>query len=318
MDWTQVSVYTTTQGIEPVTAFLSANGVGGFVIEDAQDFQEFLNDTTPHWDYVDDSLLSLQDCETCIKFYLPCNAQGMEELSTIRSSLEGLRTLNPGTDLGRLAVETDRLSEDDWANTWKKYYHTLSIPPHLVIVPSWESYTPHAGEKALFIDPGMAFGTGSHSSTKLCLSLLQTLPDAALKNGRVLDVGCGSGILAIASLLLGAAHADGIDIDQLAADIAMDNARLNGVDGRMQTFCGDLTSAASGTYDIICANIVADVILRLCPDTVHFLRTGGYFLTSGIIAERKEEILSALEDNGYDVNEVREEKGWVAILAQKR
>lgn len=316
MDYREASIYTTTNGIEIVSGYLAERGVRGVQIEDAEDFREFLEDTSPHWDYVEEDLLRLKEAETRVIFYLPENAQGGEAYQQICAGLESLRRENPAVDLGRLAVETASVSEEDWSTAWKKYYHPLHIGERLAVVPCWEEYTPAPGEVVVTLDPGMAFGTGTHETTRLCMELLerQVTPGCTL-----LDVGTGSGILAITGLLLGAGHAAGVDIDQLAVKIAGENAELNRVRDRLELHCGDLTDQVSGTFDIICANIVADVILRLAGTVSQFMRPrtardpGSVLLCSGIIEERCGEVEAGLREAGLTVDEVRTENGWAAI-----
>jgi len=313
--WSKNTLYTTTQGIEIVSAFLMEQGVGGVEITDAQDFENFLNDTEIHWDYVEEELMALKETETSITFYLPDNTQGTETLLAIRSGIKALPELCEGVDLGRLVLESDTVREEDWATVWKQYYHPTPVGEKLLIVPSWEDNEIDAGDRVkLLLDPGMAFGTGTHSSTKLCLEILQ---NAVEKDDKMLDVGCGSGILAVAALLLGAKEAVGVDIDELAAKIALENAALNGVEEKLTTYVGDLTDKVSGKYNVICANIVADIIIRLCPDVLSFLAEDGVFITSGIIDTRKDDVLAAIEANGLKVDEVREENGWVALRCSK-
>lgn len=308
--WSKLSLSTTTQAIEIVSGFLIGQGVGGVEIQDAQDFENFLNDTEIHWDYVDEDLMKLKDAETLVTFYLPDNAQGADTLRAIQSGLPGLPALCPGVELGSLALTSGTVREEDWATVWKQYYHPTPIGERLLVVPSWEKPESDDGRVPLVLDPGMAFGTGTHASTRLCLELLE---NAVQQGGTMLDVGCGSGILAVAALLLGAKEAVGVDIDELAAKIARENAALNGVEDRLTTFVGDLTDKVHGTYDVICANIVADVIIRLCPDIPQFLKPGGVFITSGIIDTRKDEVIAAIEGVGIRVTEIKESEGWVAI-----
>ncbi|MCI5801040.1 MAG: 50S ribosomal protein L11 methyltransferase [Oscillospiraceae bacterium] len=313
MNWTELSVYTTTAGIDPVAGILLTAGLSGYVVEDANDFNEFLENTTVHWDYVEESLMRLKDCETCVKGYLPENAQGAEMLREIRASIARLRKEDTAGAFGRLEILCGNLREEDWENNWKQYYKPTRVGERLVVVPSWEEYAPAPEDVVLTLDPGMAFGTGTHDTTRLCLALLEQ----AVKPGcTVLDVGCGSGILAVASLLLGASSAVGVDIDELAVKIAGENAALNGVEEKVSFLCGDLTDKVSGSYDVICANIVADVIKRLAPDIPRFLKPDGVFLASGIIDERADEVASAIEAAGLSIAEKKISGGWAALLCR--
>ncbi len=310
MNYKEVTIYTTTPAIDIVSGFLTERGIRGVMIEDAEDFNDFLENTTVHWDYIEDDLMKLKDAETNVKFYLPDNLQGIEAFRQIQSSLESLRTENPEIDLGRLAVETAEVNEEDWSTAWKKYYHPTKIGEKLVVVPCWEEYSPAPGEVIVTLDPGMAFGTGTHETTRLCMRLLEgcVTPETAM-----LDVGTGSGILAITALLLGAKSAIGVDIDELAVKVAGENADLNGIGGQVQFLCGDLTEKVSGTFDVICANIVADVIIRLSKDVTRFMHPGSVLLCSGIIEERCEEVKSALQEAGLTIEEILTENGWAAI-----
>lgn len=313
MEWIEAKIYTTTAGIEPVTGRLLQMGVNGFAIEDAADFEEFLEQTTPNWDYVDESLMALKDGETNVKIYVPHTVQGMETLQEIRRELAVLKSMDEEHAFGRLEISLENLNEEDWATAWKKYYHPLRIGKKLLVCPSWESCEEKPGDVVLTLDPGMAFGTGTHHTTSLCMELLEQY---AAPGKSMLDVGCGSGILAITAALLGCENIQGVDIDETAVKVARENASMNHVEGKISFHQGDLAEKISGQFDIICANIVADVIIRLLPDVHKFLKPDGIFLCSGIIDDRKEDVLSALAEHHLKPIEIHEAGGWVAISNQ--
>ena len=313
MNWTEVKIYTTTAGIDPLTGSMLDLGLQGFMIEDAQDFDEFLHDTTPHWDYVDQAVMEkMKDCETCVTIYVADNPQGMEELMQVRQILARLKAQDPDGKYGRLELEMKDVDEEDWSNAWKKYYHPVQVGEHLVVCPSWEAYDRKPDEVVLTLNPGMAFGTGT---TRLCMELLEKY---ITPQDTVLDVGCGSGILAITAALLGANKIIGCDIDEVAVKVAGENAALNGVQDRIAFHQGDLTSQVEGSFQIICANIVADVIIRLSEDAGRYLAKDGIFITSGIIDTREQDVLNALEQNGFQVIERRTSGGWVALACKAK
>ncbi len=316
MNWTEVKIYTTTAGIDPLTGSMLDLGLQGFMIEDAQDFDEFLHDTTPHWDYVDQAVMKkMKDCETCVTIYVADNPQGMEELMQVRQILARLKAQDPDGKYGRLELEMKDVDEEDWSNAWKKYYHPVQVGEHLVVCPSWEAYDRKPDEVVLTLNPGMAFGTGTHDTTRLCMELLEKY---ITPQDTVLDVGCGSGILAITAALLGANKIIGCDIDEVAVKVAGENAALNGVQDRISFHQGDLTSQVEGSFQIICANIVADVIIRLSEDAGRYLAKDGIFITSGIIDTREQDVLNALEQNGFQVIERRTSGGWVALACKAK
>lgn len=316
MNWTEVKIYTATAGIDPLTGSMLDLGLQGFMIEDAQDFDEFLHDTTPRWDYVDQAVMEkMKDCETCVTIYVADNPQGMEELMQVRQILARLKAQDPDGKYGRLELEMKDVDEEDWSNAWKKYYHPVQVGEHLVVCPSWEAYDRKPDEVVLTLNPGMAFGTGTHDTTRLCMELLEKY---ITPQDTVLDVGCGSGILAITAALLGANKIIGCDIDEVAVKVAGENAALNGVQDRIAFHQGDLTSQVEGSFQIICANIVADVIIRLSEDAGRYLAKDGIFITSGIIDTREQDVLNALEQNGFQVIERRTSGGWVALACKAK
>lgn len=318
MNWAEISLKTTTEGLEIVSGFLMAHGVASVMIEDAADFNHFLEDTTIYWDYVDEELMKMAQCDTVIKFYLPDTPQGYETLNQIKADLPGLRQVTE-LDLGALTLTLTYQEEEVWETAWKKYYHPIIISDRLAVVPQWEEFSPLPGQQVLRLDPGMAFGTGDHHTTRLCLGFL----DRAMPAGcELLDMGCGSGILSIAARLLGAGHVTGVDIDQLAVKISHENAALNGVDDdRLTLHCGNVlqdTALADKLgekkYDVIVANIVADVIIAMASLFARYLSEQGTLVVSGIISERAEEVLEVLRRTGFAVEEMREENDWAAAV----
>ncbi|MDD3298838.1 MAG: 50S ribosomal protein L11 methyltransferase, partial [Firmicutes bacterium] len=215
--------------------------------------------------------------------------------------------------LGTLLFSTERVEDEEWAENWKKFYKPLRIGQNIVVKPSWEDYRPGEGDIMVTIDPGMAFGTGTHESTVLCMELMEKY----LKKGdRVLDIGCGSGILAVTAALLGAGAVEAYDLQQLAVDITKKNTRLNGVDQVIKAKQGDLLDRVRGRADIIVSNIVADVIIRMGPLVTGHLKPGAVFIASGIIRDRKEEVCKALLYNGMEIMEERRRNEWIALAAR--
>lgn len=317
MDFLEVAVYTATAGIEPVTGVLLQLGVTGFVVEDSQDFLEFLEDKNSRWDYVDDSLMALKDQETCVKVYLPCNQQGVQQLEGIRSELERLKGLDKERQFGRLELSLSNVKEEDWANNWKAYFKPFPVGSRLAVKPTWEQYDNPEGRLVLEIDPSSSFGTGQHHTTQLCLGLLE---ECVTPGCGMLDMGCGSGILGIGALLLGAGHVTAVDIEENAARIAGENYRQNHISPEQYTVrCADVLGNGEdrericGTgYDLVVANIVADIIIAMAPLFARCVKKSGTLVVSGIILERAEEVLSALRNQGFCVEEVREQKDWAA------
>lgn len=320
MNWTEIKIDTTSPGIEHVCAALISLGIEGFIIEDANDFREFLEGTVAHWDYVDESLMALKDAPAAVKIYLPQTPEGMENLALVKESLSRLKTILPLPVTGTLAVSTVERAEEDWANNWKQYYKNILIEDKLVISPLWEEVPPALQNKTIVkMDPGMAFGTGTHETTRLCLQLLCR---SVTGGEKMLDLGCGSGILGICALKLGAASVSAVDIDPLAAQIAKQNAGLNDLSGPAFLTCyGNVLSDPdlqdtlfSRRYDLICANIVADVILPLFPLVKPALVEGGLYLVSGIIDGRTQEVEGKAKEWGFILKERLFENDWNSYL----
>ena len=314
MKYREITIHTTPAGIEAVSNVLIALGVGGFEVVDSRDFEEFLETTTPHWDYVDEDLLSLRDAESVIRIYLPDNEQGIASFGMIQKGMEELSHSELSELYGSLQITLEERDDSQWTDTWKQYYKPIVISDKLAVVPVWEEFDAKEGQKVLWMDPGAAFGTGSHETTALCLGYLSEMDLAGKK---VLDVGCGSGILGIAALLLGAESNLGVDIDELAVKAGGENAERNGVADRSTFVAGDLVDKVEGKYDVVCANIVADVIKMLLGDIGKFMKDDAKLLLSGIIEERTEEIRQAAAAHGFKVIKEQNKRGWSALLCGK-
>lgn len=321
MDWIKVVIYTTSEGIEPLSGRLYQLGITGLEIEDEQDFKDFLENNKQYWDYVDDELIKEKEGETEVIAYVSDNAAGHEMLMAIRNTVAELKSLDEDNEFGRLEIEIDNTKEEDWANNWKKYFHPLEVGKKVMIKPEWEELSEPTDRIVFNINPGMSFGTGSHYTTQLCI---ENLEDYVKSGVKVLDLGCGSGILSIISLLLGADSAFAVDIDPNAADIAYENAQRNDVDISKYTVkAGDIITneelqkeIAQNKYDVVLANIVADVIIALAPKAKEFMKEGGVFITSGIIEDRVEDVKTALVKCGFTVVKIDQRKDWVSIVCK--
>ena len=319
-EWLEVTVEMSPYGLIPVGELLEDAGVSGYVIEDEEDFRRFLEENRQYWDYVDPELLEQKRGKCCLKFYVTGDGDGRALLSRVRREL-ALLPEKLEVDPGTLTVSWETVREEDWANNWKRYYKPLPVGRRLRIVPAWENTQPEEGRISVVLNPGLTFGTGMHPSTKLCLQFLE---ETVTGGERVLDLGCGSGILSIAALLLGAGTASAWDIDPKAPDVACENAGLNGIGrDRYSAFSGDvlknpglLGETDIKGYNIVLANIVADVILALSPRVEDWLADRGAFICSGIIDTRAHEVEAALTQNGFRW-EKREMEGWAAYLARK-
>ena len=315
MDWMEVHIQTSHDGLETVEAFLSGLGIDGVVIDDETEFREFLEENRKCWDYVDEELLKKEAGACRVTFYLEKTEDGFSRLAQVRMALADFKAAHP--ECAPLLMTLDELKEEDWAFGWQKYYKPMEIGRRLLVVPEWEKDTVDCGGRVpLILDPGLAFGTGSHATTQLCL---QALEKTVRPGDRVLDLGCGSGILSIAALKLGAESAQAVDIDEKCLNVAYENAALNGIGwDRYTVRVGDVLSDEAlraelgGGYDIVVANIVADVILGLAPMVRQFLKPGGQFLCSGIIDDRAVEVADGLRRCGWAILETREESGWFA------
>ena len=318
MDWLELHIDTTHTGLEPVETMLSALGIDGVVIDDETEFHDFLESNRQYWDYVDEDLEASMHGKSRVTFYLPADETGFAQMGEVRLALEDLKARR--SDCGTLLLSLENLRDEDWENNWKQYYKPMEIGQRLLVIPQWEQVDP--GQRVpLILDPGLTFGTGSHATTRLCLTALEK---TVAQGDRVLDLGCGSGILSIAALRLGASQALAVDIDDKCLDVAYENAALNGIGkDRYTVRVGDVLSDGSlrreleGSYDIVVAIIVADVIIALARLVPSMLRPGGTFLCSGIIDDRAEEVRAAQEAAGWTVLETQSADGWFAYTCRR-
>ena len=320
MNWLELHIDTTHAGLEPVETLLSSLGIDGVAIDDETELQDFLENNHQYWDYVDEDLEKEMQGKSRVTFYLQADEEGFAKMGEVRMALENLK--KTAQACGTLLMTMDSLQDADWENNWKQYYKPMEIGERLLVIPQWEQEDPkvrkalEGGRVPLILEPGLTFGTGSHATTRLCLTALEK----AVRGGeKVLDLGCGSGILSIAALKLGAASALAVDIDDKCLDVAYENAAMNGIGRDTYTVkVGDILSDEAlraeigGGYDVVLANIVADVIIGLGPMVRSLLRENGVFLCSGIIDTRAEEVADKLRQAGLEILDTRSSEGWYA------
>ena len=319
MKWLELHIDTARAGLEPVSELLREQGVEGLVIDDEADFKDFLENNHQYWDYVDDELLAEKHGKCRVTFYLEESESGFSTLAQVRIALSALKKQHP--EYAPLLLTMENVEDADWENNWKQFYKPMEIGERLLVIPEWEQAKPTERVK-LILNPGLTFGTGSHATTRLCLQALEK----HIRGGeKMLDLGCGSGILGIGALLLGCAHVTGCDIDPKAPEVAAANAALNGFyEDRFTVCAGDILADAGlrrrlGTgYDLVLANIVADVIIPLAALAPAFLAPGGTFVCSGIIDGREDEVAAALTRAGFTVTAHDTLEEWhcfTAVLA---
>ena len=303
MEWTDISITVPRRYADTAEAVATMVANGGIYIEDYADLEQQAWEIA-HVDLIEQELLDKPRDVVIVHMYLAPDENPAEVLPLFRQRLD---------DAGvEYTLNTEGVEQEDWQNAWKQYYHAMDIGRRLAIVPGWEEYD--TDRTVITMDPGMAFGTGTPETTSLCL---ETLDELVQGGERMLDIGTGSGILAIAALKLGAKEAEGVDIDPMCVRTAGENARSNGVAEKLTVLVGDLSDKASGVYDIITANIVAAAILSLAPAVPALMAPGAKFIASGIIDERRDEVLNGLKAAGLRPVQVKEKRGWVCIICEK-
>lgn len=310
MQWLEITINTKSERLDALCGRLELLGVTGLVIEDENEYRRFLEQNRQYWDYIDEELEKSIAGVCRVRFYLEESASGRAELARLTAALP------------EEALRVRVVRDEDWENNWKQYYRPVSVGERLLIVPQWEEPPEAEGRCILRLDPGLIFGTGTHATTQMCLRALES----SVKGGEhVLDLGCGSGILGIAALLFGAADCVGCDIDAKAPKVVMENAALNEIGpDRMTVYAGDVLSDGAlkkklsvRKYDVVTANIVADVIIALSPGVRGLLKETGDFLCSGIIEGRQEEVKTALIASGFRIADEFQQDGWYAYRCRQ-
>lgn len=309
MKWAEISIHTTQEAVEPISHILHESGAGGVVIEDKADllreresnFGEIFALSAS--DYPEEGVL--------LKAYLPENSFISETVAEIKQAVSQLTNFQ--IDIGPNKFILSEVDEEDWATAWKKYYKPMKVGNRITIAPTWENYAPLTDTEIIVeLDPGMAFGTGTHPTTVLCIQALERYLSSS---DRLLDVGTGSGVLSIAAAKLGAARVEAIDLDEVAVKSAQENISLNKVDSLVTVSKGNLLDHISGTYDMIVANILAEVIVQMSKDAFKTVKPGGKLITSGIIKRKKHMVKDSLTEAGFHIEEILELEDWIAIIA---
>ncbi len=307
MEWLEASVATTGEGAERVSDALMASGARGTQIIDRAEMLAFRGQPG-YGELFGEELFSGLPEHTVVKAWF----SSLQDLNAARAAVAALRA-SGGAGLGPLSFETAAVKDEDWAENWKQYYKPVRVGKRIVIKPGWEPYSPAPRDLVIEMDPGMAFGTGTHETTRLCLRLIQK----HFSGGRALDVGTGTGILAIALAKLGAGGVVAVDLDPVAVRVAGENVRRNGLEDAIVVMEGDLARGVSGRFSFACANILADAVISLAPGLYPLLAPGGRFLASGIIREREGDVLTKCQAAGYTLKDRETEGEWVALLMER-
>ena len=304
-DWTEVAITVNSEDVDTAGDIAQMVVPYGIYIEDYSNLEEEAMEIA-HIDLIDEELLKKDRTKAIVHVYISPEENPMEAVAFLRDRYNAEGIWNE--------IITADCVEEDWINNWKKYFKPIKVGEKLLIRPTWEDEYDAEGRAVLHLEPGLAFGTGTHETTRLCMELLEKYIN---KGDTVLDMGCGSGILSVAAMLLGGKTAVGVDIDQLAVKTAEENAKINGVGEQFTGICGDLAEKVTGKFNVVLANIVADIVILLSKDAPRFMYDDTIYIMSGIIDTREDDVLSAITDT-FEIIERREEKGWVAMAAKLR
>lgn len=309
--WSELSIHTTNEAVEPISNILHEAGASGVVIEDSEDLCKVRENEFGEIYELDPSDFPVDG--VIIKAYLPVTSFLGETVEEIKLAITNL--INFDINIGANEVSISEVNEEEWATAWKKYYHPVKISNRFTIVPTWEIYKPvDSDELIIELDPGMAFGTGTHPTTVMSL---QALEKYMTEDSTVIDVGTGSGVLAIGAAMLGAKHVHALDLDEVAVRSAKLNVKLNKVQDHVEVVQGNLLDTVKEPAEIVVANILAEIIMTFIDDAYRLVRPNGYFIASGIIETKKEEVKTALEKAGFVIEEVMMMEDWVTIISRK-
>ena len=311
MKWIEVTIKTTTEAVEAITNILDELRTGGVMIEDPKDFL-FQKNNELDWDYVEEEVFNKSGQDgVLIKTYISEERNVVEVVENIKHRVLSLRDF--GIDIGEGSVSLGQVNESDWANEWKKYYKPTKIGQRIVVKPTWEDYKRENGELIIELDPGMAFGTGTHETTSMCIRELEKYVNA---DSKVFDIGCGSGILAIAAAKLGAKEVLAVDLDEVAVKVSKENVEENNVSDSVEVRHGNLMDVVKDRADVVVANIIADIIKILAKDVHNFMKKDAVFISSGIILDKVEEVKESLIENGFEIIDVKKLGEWSAIVSK--
>lgn len=310
MNWNEISVSTTTLAVEIISNIFIESGSKGVMIEDPSDFHLQGQDPLA-WDYMEKEVFDFGHEDVRVIGYFSSEEDINEKISEIEKRLDYVKSLD--LDTGSLEIFKKEVKQENWENEWKKYFKVQKVSKSIVIKPSWEEYSAKEGEKIIDIDPGMAFGTGTHETTRMCINAIEKYMN---KGDSLIDIGCGSGILSIAAAHLGAEKVIAVDLDKLAVKVSKENVDLNGFSNTIDVRYGDLTDVIEEKADVIVANIIADIIAKLSENIADFMKDGGYFISSGIINDKKDFVISKLKENNFDIIEENNDGEWNCIVSK--
>lgn len=311
MKWTEVEIVTSNEAVDAICEILLEIGISGVSIQDPHDLKSF-KEEFPFWDYIDEEVESGKKADVIIKAYVSESDNLSKILENLQFRILELKKFD--LNIGKGKISTSSLKQEDWEESWKDYFQTFHATDKIVINPVWRHYTPTEGEIVIDMDPGMAFGTGEHETTSMCIELIE-------KNikyqDNLLDIGCGSGILSIVAKKLGANSVEAIDLDPVAVKVAKENIEYNHLTGQIVVKEGNLLDESIGLYDIVVANIMADAIIMLIQSVCLFMKKDGIFIVSGIISDKLGKVVFELKKHNFVITTLFQKEEWNAIVAKQ-